>query len=302
MLERTVPPVSRARRPFLLGELIVVLILVKVYDQVRSLESTRAGPALRHARDVLDLERRLHLDFELGATHWLASHPALSTVAAWWYQLAHLTVTLAVLAWCWWSRPDAYRRLRTALVLINVAGLLVFVLCPVMPLRLLPGGSYADAVASAGFDTAHGPVAADQYAAMPSLHLAWATWTAVVAFTVLAGRRGRWLCFLYPVVTAAVVVLTGNHYTLDVLAGVAVAALALLASRVQITRRWRRTASTQAPGSSGTQTVSNRYASTVASAVAAGAPTATSAAASAMSRAPKPPGEGSSADTDEAMR
>jgi len=297
-----VPPASRGRRPFLLGELVVVLVLVKVYDQVRSLEGTRAGPALRHARDVLGLERRLHLDLELGGTHWLASHPALSTVAAWWYQLAHLTVTLGVLAWCWLRRPDAYRRLRNALVLTNVVGLLVFVLCPVMPPRLLPGGGYADAVAAAGFDTAHGPVAADQYAAMPSLHLAWATWAAVVAATVLAGRPGRWLCYLYPVITAVVVVLTGNHYTLDVLAGVAVAVLALLAARAQITLRWRRTARTQAPGSSGTQTVSNRYASTVASAVAAGAPTATSAATRAMSRAPNPPGEGSSADTDEAMR
>ena len=287
-------------RPHPLGELVVVLILVKVYDQVRALEQTRAGPALRHALDVLSVERRLHLDAELTATRWLAAHPTLSTAASWWYQLAHLTVTLGVLAWCWWSRPDAYRRLRTALVLTNVAGLLVFAAYPVMPPRLLPGGRYADAVA-AGFGQAHGPVAADQYAAMPSLHLAWATWSAVVAMTLIPGRR-RLLCLLYPAVTGSVVVLTGNHYVLDVVAGVAVAGLALVAARAQITWRRSSTASTQAPGSSGSQTVISRYASTVATAAAAGAPTADSAATSATSRAPKPPGEGSSADTDDATR
>ncbi len=234
----SVRPDSRTRRPNLLGELAVVLVLVKVYDWVRGLEATRAGPALRHAERLLDLERWLHLDVELAATRWLAGHPAVSLAAVWWYQLAHLTVTLTVLAWCWWRRPDVYRRFRTALVLTNVAGLLVFLVLPMMPPRLLPGGGYVDAAAAAGFGPPHaGPVAADQYAAMPSLHLAWATWVAAVGVTLLAGRRGRWLCLLYPAATAVAVVLTGNHYVLDVVAGVAVAVLALpVASRLRIPR------------------------------------------------------------------
>jgi membrane-associated phospholipid phosphatase len=223
---------DRVRRSNLLGELAVVLVLVKVYDWVRSLEATRSGPALRHAEHLLDVERWLHIDVELAATHWLAAHQPLSLIAAWWYQFAHLSVTLTVLAWCWWRRPDLYRRARNALVLTNVAGLLVFLVLPMMPPRLLPGGGYVDAAAAAGFGPPHaGPVAADQYAAMPSLHLAWATWTAAVAITLLAGRRGRRLVLLYPAVTAVVVVVTGNHYVLDVVAGVAVAVLALLAAQ-----------------------------------------------------------------------
>ncbi|HST64546.1 MAG TPA: phosphatase PAP2 family protein [Mycobacteriales bacterium] len=219
----------RVRRANLLVELVVVLVLVKVYDWVRSLEATRSGPARRHAEDVLAVERWLHLDVELSATHWLAAHQPVSLVAAWWYQLAHLSVTLSVLAWCWWRRPDVYRRFRTALVLTNVVGLLVFLVYPVMPPRLLPGAGYVDAAAAAGFGPPHaGPVAADQYAAMPSLHLAWATWTAAVALALLAGRRGRRLVLLYPLATAVAVVVTGNHYVLDVVAGVAVAVAALL--------------------------------------------------------------------------
>ena len=144
------PPSSaqRAKRANLLGELVVVLVLVKVYDWVRSLEATRSGPALRHAYGVLDVERFLRLDWELAATRWLAAHQPLSLVAAYWYQFAHLSVTLSVLAVCWWRRPDLYRRFRNALVLTNVAGLLVFLFLPMMPPRLLPGAGYVDAAAA----------------------------------------------------------------------------------------------------------------------------------------------------------
>jgi membrane-associated phospholipid phosphatase len=212
-------------------------------------------------------------------------------------------VTLVVLGWCYLRRQDAYRGARNALVLTNVAGLAVFFLYPVMPPRLLPGGGYVDAVAAAGFGSSHtGPVPADQYAAMPSLHLAWAVWTASVGMLLLDRHRVRVLWLLHPVLTAVAVVVTANHYVLDVLAGVAVAVLALLASRAQITLRRTRMARTQAPGRSGTQTVSSRYASTAANAVADGVPTATRPVTSATSSAPKPPGDGSRADSDEAIR
>jgi hypothetical protein len=291
------------RRPALLGELIVVVVLVKVYDQVRRLEAARARPALHNAYDVLAIERWLHLDLELSGNRWLIGHHTLLLITSWWYQLAHLTVTLAVLGVCYLRRPDAYRGARNALVLTNVVGLVVFYLYPVMPPRLLPGGGYVDAVDAAGFGSSHtGPVPADQYAAMPSLHLAWAVWTASVGMLLLARHRVRVLWLLYPVVTAVAVVITANHYVLDVVAGAAVAVLALLASRIQITLRRSRTARTQAPGTSGSHTVSSRYASTVASAVADGAPTATSPATSATSKAPNPPGDGTRADTDEAAR
>jgi membrane-associated phospholipid phosphatase len=300
---RLAEPLARVRRPALLGELIVIVVLVKVYDHVRRLEAARARPALHHAQDVLAIERWLHLDVELAGNRWLHGHHTLFVIASWWYQLAHLTVTLAVLGWCYLRRPDAYRGARNALVLTNVVGLATFFLYPVMPPRLLPDGGYVDSVAATGFGSSHtGPVPADQYAAMPSLHLAWAVWTASVGMLLLARYRVRVLWLLYPVLTAVVVVVTANHYVLDVVAGVAVAVLALLAARIQITLRRTRTASTQAPGTSGTHTVSSRYASTVASAVADGAPTATRPATSATSRAPNPPGDGTRADTDEATR
>ena len=79
-------------------------------------------------------------------------------------------------------------------------------------------------MAAAGFGTSHGgPVEPAQFAAMPSLHLAWAMWVAIVAFAMLRGKAQRGWVFLYPVMTTVAVIATGNHYVLDVVAGVALA-------------------------------------------------------------------------------
>ena len=115
--------------------------------------------------------------------------------------------------------------------------MIFFLLYPVAPPRFLPGVGFVDSVAEAGFGPTHGgPVTADQFGAFPSLHLAWAVWTAVVAcrLTFIKTLRRLWLC--YPAITAAVVVVTGNHYLLDVLAG-ALVALATLAIAHRVPRR-----------------------------------------------------------------
>jgi hypothetical protein len=98
-----------------------------------------------------------------------------------------------------------------------------------MPPRLLPDEGFVDSVAMACFGTVHSPggVEADQFAAMPSLHMGWAVWVAVVIMALLPRHRVRWIAVLHPIVTAIVVVVTANHYVLDVIAGVAVSMAAL---------------------------------------------------------------------------
>jgi hypothetical protein len=220
--------IAARRRPHLIGELIVVLVLLRVYDMARARAEVRRGPALDHGQAILDLERWLRIDLEHAANLWVTAHRLLSLVASDIYQFAHVTVTLSVLAWCWLRRPEIYRAARNALVITNVIGLTVFMLLPVAPPRLLPGQGFIDAVALAGFGATHGgPVPADQYGALPSLHLAWAVWAAVIAMRMLSGTSLRRLCWLYPVLVTTVVVVTGNHYLLDAAAGTSVALIAL---------------------------------------------------------------------------
>lgn len=231
-----------ARRPTLIGELIVVLLLLRAYDLIRGHAEVRQGAALLHGRELLEAERWLHLNIEHTINHWTVTHEALSLAASYWYQFLHITITLCVLVWCYWRRPESYRRARNALVLTNVFGLAFFLAYPAAPPRFLPGAGFVDAVARAGFGTSHGgPVTADQYGAFPSLHLAWAVWTAVVAHRLVRPVWLRRLWLGYPLITATVVIATGNHYLLDVIAGVLIALATLaIAHRLPRSREYGR--------------------------------------------------------------
>jgi hypothetical protein len=217
-------------RPHPLGELAVVAALLFVYDRVRAHAALRHVAALAHGQDLLNLERQLRLDWERSANQWLNAHPTLRAIDCWYYQLAHITVSMAVLTWCYLAAPRVYRPARNTLVATNVIGLLVFALYPAAPPRLLPGNSFVDSVAVALGDGTVAHPAPDQYAAMPSLHLAWATWSAMTVWAVTADLgRWQWLRIpgvAHPVLTAAAVVSTANHYVLDVVAGVGLALMA----------------------------------------------------------------------------
>ena len=234
-VRRPAEPVRAAtpvvRRPIVIGELIVVLLLLRAYDGIRGRAEVRQAAALRHGWQLLHLERWLHLDFERAVNQWSAAHHLVSLAASYWYQFFHITITLCVLVWCYWRRPASYRRARNALVLTNVFGLAFFLAYPAAPPRFLPGAGFVDAVAQAGFGTSHGgPVTADQFGAFPSLHLAWAVWTAVVAYRLVRPTWLRRLWLGYPLITATVVIATGNHYLVDVLAGVLITLMTLAIS------------------------------------------------------------------------
>jgi hypothetical protein len=186
--------------------------------------------ALSHARAILHLEQTLHLNPERALDSWLAGHHTLGLILSLYYDNAHFIVTLGLLGWLWWRRPDIYRPLRNTLVIVNLLGFAVFWLYPVAPPRMLKG--FTDVVAASHtFGSWHtGALAsqANQLAAMPSLHIAWAVWCTIVVWRLSSARLLRGLAAVYPCVTAVAVLATGNHFLLDILGGLLVIAIAAL--------------------------------------------------------------------------
>lgn len=211
-------------RPVWWGELLTVLFLLVAYDRIADLAQLRVASADAHAQALLQLERALYIAAERPLDSVGAAHRYVGEVLSLYYDLAHALVTTGVLVAVWLRAPLAYRRCRRALVVVGVTALAIFVALPVTPPRLLPGAHVVDVVARShtwGAWTLTTPVAqhADEYASLPSLHVAWAVW--VVLATAVLTRRPCWraLSALHLLVTLAVVLLTGNHYVLDVLAG-----------------------------------------------------------------------------------
>jgi hypothetical protein len=215
-------------------EALTIAWLCWAYDAITNLAPLRLHAALAHAHQILSLERSLHIDPERTLDRWLAGHQTLGLIVSDYYDNAHFVVTLGLLGWLWWRRADIYRPLRNSLVLVNVLAFVVFWRFPVAPPRMLPG--FVDVVSTThaigSWHTGALASAANELAAMPSLHIAWAVWCTVVVWRISARAWLRGLAVIYPFVTAFAVLSTGNHYVLDLLGGLVTIALSLLIVRV----------------------------------------------------------------------
>jgi hypothetical protein len=242
----TVSPASRRSRWWV--EALALLWLLWVYEALTNFAPLRLHTAVAHAEGLLHAEQALHLDPEQALDTWLAGQHTLGVILADYYDNAHFIVTLGLLGWLWWRRADIYRPLRNSLVLVNLLAFVVFWLYPVAPPRML--GGFIDIVESShAFGSFHsGSLAshADELAAMPSLHIAWAVWCSLALWRMSARRWVRGLAILYPFLTAFAVIATGNHFVFDILGGLL--AIAFSVAIVQIAeqrrgaRRWRRRA------------------------------------------------------------
>jgi hypothetical protein len=216
-------------RPLLFGELALVAFLLFGYDRVAATANVDPGTAYRHGRQLLAVEQFFHLAVEQPLNHLVAGLRLLGQVLSVYYDFAHGIVTFTVLGVVYVFASEGYRRARTSLFVINGVGLAVFWLVPVAPPRLLPGGGFVDVVAGSGtwgaWETASSTVSehANHFASLPSLHVAYAVWVLRAVLAVTASRRWRALAAVHAGVTVAIVVVTGNHYVIDVVAGAALA-------------------------------------------------------------------------------
>ncbi|MGN6607850.1 MAG: phosphatase PAP2 family protein [Jatrophihabitans sp.] len=216
-------------------ELLIVAVIYISYEASRGVADSDPGPAMRTGRSLLDWETTWHLDPERWLNHVIRHSTFLEVVAAYFYSTMHYIVTPAVLLWMFLKHAPHYRMARTTLALSTVIGLVGFYFLPTAPPRLLAGSGFTDTLASVadyGWWSNHGSVPrglgglSNQFAAMPSLHVGWALWCGIALWTHARTPVVRWLGAAYPLLTTVVVLSTGNHYLLDVLAGAATMGLA----------------------------------------------------------------------------
>jgi hypothetical protein len=178
-------------------------------------------------------ERAWHFPSEVAVQRPILGHPLLVQICNIYYATMHFGMLLGVLLWLYIRHRDAYLRTRTLIVLTTAACLFVG-LVPVAPPRLIHVGM-VDTAAKYGQSVyaVTGRLGADQYSAMPSVHVAWAFLVAVAV--IMATRsRWRWLILVHTAATVYVVVATANHFWLD---GVVAVALLAISFVVQVVSR-----------------------------------------------------------------
>jgi hypothetical protein len=199
---------------------------------------SQAG-AVSRGRWLWHAERILHLPSETSVQRLFLPHPLLVQAFNLYYDTLHFAVLGACLVWLYVRHRDAYPAIRNTVALFTGASLLIQ-LIPVAPPRLLPGTGLVDTAVRYGQSVYswHGGFNADEFSAMPSVHVGWALIVAVAVITA-SRRRWRWLAAGYPVLTMLVVVVTANHFWLDGIVSALLVVLVLVVQRLVRTVRRR---------------------------------------------------------------
>jgi membrane-associated phospholipid phosphatase len=193
-----------------------------LYQLARGIADRNPSKAFSNGLAVVHFEtsvtnRLYELTFQnfVDQKHWL------ETLVSWTYWNSEFTVVGIAVLWVYVRRHDAFHNFRNSILLANMVGLLGYVFMPTAPPRLLGVGfvdEHRDGLVS---------LAANPYAAMPSLHAADALIVGVVLCSVCKNWWWKAVWAIWPAWVWFAVMATGNHFWLDILAGVGVALLSM---------------------------------------------------------------------------
>jgi hypothetical protein len=247
-------------------EVVIVAVFYAIYSWTRNqFGSNRLAAegipraAFRNAELIIRSEQWMGLYVEPAIQQFFL--PATWFIQFWnaFYGTAHFIVTIAVFSLLFWKRPNVFPFWRNTLAAMTAVAIIGFAFFPLMPPRLLDapcpwedegawggrciaselregddGFGYVDTLAVIGgpwsFDSDTVASISNQYAAMPSLHIGWSLWCAVALWPLLRRRWQRLTTLIYPLATLFCIVVTGNHYWLDGVGGLAAFGFGLLAA------------------------------------------------------------------------
>ncbi len=220
-----------------LGRQLGILVGVDVaYETVRGLADGERAVAFAHGQQLIDLERSTHTFFEPTLQSFFLPVHLLIDIANQIYLNSQFTVTFAFLIWLYLYRNDSYYFVRNMFVVAMGLALVGYTLYPTAPPRLFPQFGFVDTIvdfSNVNHDSAVAKIFINPFAAVPSMHCAFALMIGGTGIRVARHwyTRAFWAC--WPLLIAWVVIVTANHYWVDAALGVAVAATsALVAQRL----------------------------------------------------------------------
>ena len=192
-------------------QVVVVWAGLALYTFGRYAVETDADAAFRNTDHLIAFERSIHTYFEADLQSFLMRWDPVIRFTNWIYSFAFLAVTGAILLWLWATDPPNYRLFRNALGISAVIAIPMIALYPVAPPRLVPESGVIDSIAAYGREHAF----ANEYAAMPSLHVGWMALAGFVLGRSIGGRAGWLIALGLGPLMLLDVVATGNHFWID---------------------------------------------------------------------------------------
>jgi len=221
-------------------EIIAILVFYAVYSAIRNANEGSTPEALTHAKELIRIQEFLGINHEQLLQEWALHFKPIIVLCNYFYGSMHFVVTAGVAIYLFRKWSDAWPMWRNALAITTSLALIGFILWPLMPPRLLPSSyGFVDTLAKYrtfwSFNSGTVSKISNQYAAMPSVHCAWALWCTCVVVPRVRRNWVKVVFVLYPVATVTAIVLTGNHFVLDAVGGFAVLGIGYTLAR-RVTR------------------------------------------------------------------
>jgi membrane-associated phospholipid phosphatase len=188
---------------------------------------------------IIDFQRRLGSMVELTLQQAIEGSTVLVQATSITYWLSQFAVVGLALLYVYFKAHDHFFGFRNTLIVGNLIGLVGYVLLPTAPPRMFPEAGFVDTLAThstVNHSSTFVAFSSNPYAAMPSLHALDALIVSVVMAAIVRRRWAKVLWLAWAPWVWFAVMATGNHFWLDVAAGVAVAAVAAAV----VYRPWRR--------------------------------------------------------------
>ncbi|MEW6582579.1 MAG: phosphatase PAP2 family protein [Actinomycetota bacterium] len=215
-------------------ELAIALSAYGVYALVKGLFAGSLAEGVANARGVIDAERALGILVEDDAQRAFVEHGLGMAFWNWFYLASQVVVLPVTLILVFLLARHAYAHLRNLAIAAWCGGLVWYGLQPVAPPRHV-GIGIADTISTqTAFDLDGGfaRLFYNPVAAMPSLHVGMAPVVGWALWRLTPYALTRALGVAYPLLVSLTVVVTGNHYLLDIAGGLAVVLGAAIVSRI----------------------------------------------------------------------
>jgi membrane-associated phospholipid phosphatase len=211
-------------------------LVLMAYDKTRAVADAIGMPL--HQGDIVDAER--WLCFGTVPTVWLQQHLYHPGHVYWYDALmtliytSHFLATPVLAAILWLRDRAAWMQFISRVILLSLTGLATYILFPEAPPWMASRDGFISAhigrLSARGWIWLHASNVkqalahaqedgTNAVAAMPSLHVAFACLVAIFIGSKLRSRW-RWLLVLYPMAMGFALVYLGEHYVVDLIAGV----------------------------------------------------------------------------------
>ena len=212
-----------------------------LYETVRGVAESNPAVAFSNARAIVDFEQSTGLFFEQGLQAWAMGQRVLIDMANFMYVNSHFVMTTGALVWLYLRHNDRFYFVRNMFMVAMGLALVGYVLMPTAPPRFFPELGFVDTIAyyvNVKHDSGLVALFFNPYAAVPSMHVAFALMISVPALLVVRSRVAKLLWAAYPLLVTFVVIVTGNHWFMDAVAGAFVAGTSALVAKHVLERIW----------------------------------------------------------------